>query len=156
MNLKNSFLQFFLLLWKNFLQKFRNPIATVFEFIIPITGFLLILILKLSIGGREQVCFSSYSSENLQPSSSLDAVLFNSSLVVCNFTYFYTPNTTQTASIISNAASLLETDFTNIEFIAASDEAELVTLANDLITEYNTLASEDSPFTCSILLQSVG
>ena len=156
MYLKQCFLQFFLLLWKNCLQKFRHPIATIFEFTIPITGFLLILLLKISIGNREQVCFSSYSSENLQPSSTLDAALSNLSLNVCNFTYFYTPDTTQTAEIIANAAELLNTSFTSIEFIAASNEEELVTSANDLIAEYNALASANSPLTCSIKLQYAG
>ena len=156
MNLKKYFLQFILLLWKNFLQKLRHPTATVFEIIIPIIGFLLILLLKISIGQRKQVCFSSYSSENLHPSTTLDAVLDNSLSVVCNFTYFYTPDTTRTADIITNATKLLNTSFTRIEFIAASNEEELETLANDLIAEYNTLAYEDSPLTCSLQLQFVG
>ena len=149
------FFQFFLLLWKNFLLQIRQPISSVVEFCVPIVGFVVIIIFKLTVFGKEEYCLTSFSSQGLQLSSSLETLLSGNS-IICNFTYYYSPDTSQTARIIANATSILNTQFTFVEFVAASSEAELELLANEQIALYNDLSNEDSPATCAATLLEFG
>ena len=159
MNLKKSLLQFFLLLWKNFLLQFRRPIGTISEVLIPIFGMAVLILFYLALRNPQSLCFSTFNASSLQfdisavPPAIVSAVsaLLYSNGGNCNFTYFYTPHTPEIAAILNRTKEILQLPYLEVDFVPASSEGEVERLSNDVLND-----SDSSPKACSQILSNLG
>ena len=146
MNLKRILLQFFLLLWKNFLLQFRRPFGTISEILVPLFGTAVVILLYLSFRTPTQLCFSTFDANSLQfdiptvPAAVLTSLytLLFSITANCNFTYFYTPHTPEIAAILNRTKEILSLPYVNIKFVPASSEQEIEKLSADILNDSNS------------------
>lgn len=158
MNFKKIPLQFFLLMWKNFLLQFRRPIGTIFEIIIPILGLAILILLRLTLSTNQNFCFSTFEATSLQfepltLSTTTPPNLFSRS---CNFTYFYTPQTPQTDAIVNRTKQILSIPNLNLNFIPTSSELEIERLSSQILNSINTSNPTTNPYVCQILYSQSG
>ncbi|KAI6654313.1 ATP-binding cassette sub-family A member 3-like [Oopsacas minuta] len=156
MNLK-ILLQFFLLLWKNFLLQFRRPIGTIFELINPIFGLAVLVILRYTIATPEFKCFRTFDATSLQfepLASSSSQPPFSSVFTPqnCNFTYFYTPKTPATDAIVNRAKQILSIPNVTLNFTPTSSELEIERLSVDIINGINSSDPLTNPYVCQTAL----
>ncbi|XP_019855200.1 PREDICTED: ATP-binding cassette sub-family A member 3-like [Amphimedon queenslandica] len=57
--------QFFLLLWKNFILQIRRPVGTIFEILVPICAVAVIVGFRLGLFTAEDRCFVTFESDPL-------------------------------------------------------------------------------------------
>ena len=155
---KKTFLQFSLLLWKNFMLQFRRPVGTIVEIIFPMIGVFALVLLRLALDPSETSCFSTFDAISLQFDSSLlpDRV-HQSESDSCKFTYFYTPNSPEITSIMQRTIQVLAIPNLTIDLVPAANEQEIEQLSLEFFSRINASDfSSTNPYICQRQLERNG
>ena len=151
------FLQFTLLMWKNFMLQFRRPFGTLFETFAPILGMLMLVVLRFLTSTTENFCFRTFDATSLQYGSSIlppyiPQIIYSN----CRFTYIYTPNLTEIHSIMQRTKDILSIPNLKIEMEPASNEQEIEKLALKYFSRISISDPSTNPYICQNILQQYG